>query len=192
MAYGGRLSEAPGGPTGLLHLPYLRGSGPPSKDPTVKGSLFGIDERLSVSTWLKGVIEGLCCESRRILDGMAVPEAASVTVIGGGVNNPYWLQVKADVMGRVLIVPRAAEAVAQGAAMLAGVAAGLYEDPREGASVMSPPAVTITPDPRLSRGYDDWYRNAYLKAWQTNRDVQKALGEFASRSTEPKAASPGS
>ena len=94
-----RLGEASAGPTGLLHLPYLRGSGPPHKDPTAKGALFGIFEGVSASTWLKAVIEGLCCESRRILDAMAVPEGESVTVIGGGTNNRHWLQLKADVLG---------------------------------------------------------------------------------------------
>ena len=65
--------------------------------------------------------------------------------------------------------------------MLAGVAAGLYEDPREGASVMAPPVFTVAPDSRLSQGYDHWYRNVYLTAWQANRAVEQALVEFESK-----------
>ena len=79
-----RLNEAPEGPTGRVHLPYLRGTGPPEKDPVARGALFGIDESMTVSVWLKATLEGLCAESRRIVAAMAVPEEATVTVIGGG------------------------------------------------------------------------------------------------------------
>lgn len=171
-----RLNEAPEGPTGRVHLPYLRGTGPPEKDPVARGALFGIDESMTVSVWLKATLEGLCAESRRIVAAMAVPEEATVTVIGGGAQNPHWLRIKADVLGRVLIVPETNEAVAQGAAMLAGVAAGLYEDPLEGAKTMAPAARVIRPDPRASERYDRWYRDVYLTAWRAHRDVERAMG----------------
>lgn len=174
-----RLDEAPPGPTGVVHLPYLRGSGPPQKDPAARGVLFGIGENLTIPVWLKAVLEGLCAESRRILDGMALPPDTPVTVIGGGTSNPHWLQIKADILGRILVVPGANEAVAQGAAMLAGVAAGLFESAREGAKAMAPPARVIRPDPGTSERYDRWYRSVYLTAWRAHREVEEAQAAFA-------------
>ena len=51
--------------------------------------------------------------------------------IGGAVNNAFWMQNKADVVGRPIEVPELDEAVPLGAAILAGIGVGLYRDEQD-------------------------------------------------------------
>lgn len=173
------LEQAPSGSTGLLYLPYLRGSAPPKKDPAAKAMLFGISERLDEATWMKAIIEGLACEFRRVLDDLPVAQGGAVTAIGGGTSNPYWLQLKADVANRRLLVPAVVEAVAQGAALLAGVAAGVYTSAEEGAAAVMQSERLIDPNPQAAMVYDRWYREMYLPAWTASLDLQKRLRAFS-------------
>lgn len=188
------LEKAPSGPSGLLYLPYLRGSAPPNKDREARAVLAGITENLDPATWMKGIIEGLACEFRRTLDDM-VPlnadilnasdartrGAGPVSVIGGGTRNPFWMQLKADVSNRPLIVPDVPEAVTQGAAILSGVAAGVYKDAPEGASAMLGNERIIEPNPQSVSVYGRWYEEVYLPAVYHTTDIQRRMKEFGTR-----------
>ena len=55
-------------------------------------------------------------------------ELSSITVLGGGARNALWRQLKADVSGKRVRTVCDPECVARGAAMLAGIGAGIYED----------------------------------------------------------------
>jgi xylulokinase len=48
--------------------------------------------------------------------------------VGGGAQNRLWTQIKADVWGKVILTPRLQEGACLGAAMVGGVAAGIYGD----------------------------------------------------------------
>jgi len=94
-----------------------------------------------------------------------------IRVVGGGSRSPLWLQIKADVTGRTVRVVRG-ETTSAGAAMLAGVASGLFTDLPEAASRM----VRIAPEPVVPRPetrerYEDAYR-AYRRLYD---GVEQAL-----------------
>lgn len=171
------LDQCRPGPTGILHLPYLRGSGPPAKEPADGAVWVGITESAAKEESMKAVLEGLACEFRRMLEDLPAPPAV-VSVIGGGAQNPHWLRLKATVTGRTLFVPDAEEAVTQGAAILAGTAAGIYDSPKVGAGAMMGDQKTIEPDPDHMEAYDLWYRTVYLLAYQRLREVQRAMRQF--------------
>ena len=51
-----------------------------------------------------------------------------VIAVGGGAQNRLWTQIKADVWGKVILTPRLQEGACLGAAMIGGVATGIYPD----------------------------------------------------------------
>jgi xylulokinase len=127
-AYDLMLADAPPGPTGLMVLPHFAGSGTPTLDTTSKGAILGLTFAANRATLAKAILEGLTFELRINLDllrhaGITIDELHAV---GGGARSPLWLQLKADIGGVPLRVPQVTEAACLGAALLAGVACGVY------------------------------------------------------------------
>jgi sugar (pentulose or hexulose) kinase len=90
-------------------------------------------------------------------------------VAGGAAKSSLWMQTLVDVVGVALRVPATAETSVLGAAMLAGVAAGLFTLP-EGQARLLRPGATFRPDPERQRRYDALYRrycqlDAMLLPW---------------------------
>lgn len=118
-------------PSGILYFPYLTGSGAPTPDQHVRASFVGLSRSSTRADLLKAVIEGTAYEAERLrraaehLTGAAIAE---LIAIGGGTHNRYWLQVKADVSGCTVRVPRMREATLLGAALAAGIGCGIYAD----------------------------------------------------------------
>jgi xylulokinase len=129
-AYDLLLAEAAPGPTGLLFLPHFSGSGTPVWDTSSKGAVLGLTFATTQATLAKALLEGLTFELRHNLDllkaaGIPITELHAV---GGGARSPLWLRLKADICQIPLRVPAVTEAACLGAALLAGVAAGVYPD----------------------------------------------------------------
>jgi xylulokinase len=144
------FDAVPGGPTGVLVLPYLNGRQTPAPDPAARHRVIGPwPDRAVLAT---AVLEGLCLHTRWMLDEQArlAGPGDTVFLFGGAVaGNPAWTSIKARVLpGRLRVVP-AAEPVATGAALVAAVRAGLVDGPG--------PALPSEPAPRSDGAYDDMY-----------------------------------
>jgi xylulokinase len=129
-AYNLILADAPAEATGLLVLPHFSGSGTPWLDTSSKGAILGLTFATTRPIMAKAVLEGLTFELRVNLDllreaGVKINELHAV---GGGARSRLWLQLKADICQVPLRVPQVTEAACLGAALLAGVAAGVYPD----------------------------------------------------------------
>ena len=59
---------------------------------------------------------------------MAAPRSRQVRVSGGGAKSPLWRQILADVMNAEMVTVNTTEGAAYGAALLAGVGAGVWHD----------------------------------------------------------------
>ncbi|WP_276357167.1 FGGY-family carbohydrate kinase [Cohnella caldifontis] len=116
-------------PSGIVYFPYLSGSGAPLPDPDAKAAFLGLTARLGQADLLKAVLEGTAYEMESIrraaerIAGMAIEQSVAT---GGGVRNRHWLQIKANVSGRRIRVADHPETALLGAAMLAGIGAGVY------------------------------------------------------------------
>jgi xylulokinase len=124
------LADAPPGPTDLFVLPHFAGSGTPWFDTSSRGAILGLTFADTQATIAKAILEGLTFELRINLDllrgaGITIHELRAV---GGGSRSPLWLQLKTDICQTPLRVPQVTEAACLGAALLAGVAAGIYSD----------------------------------------------------------------
>jgi xylulokinase len=121
-------TAAPGS-DGLLYLPYLYGERSPHLDPRARGAFVGLTASHGGAQLTRAVLEGVVLSLRQSLEIIA--ELAPVNEIratGGGARSPFWVQLQADIYGRPVSVMAVEEGAAYGAALLAGVAAGVFED----------------------------------------------------------------
>jgi len=121
----------PPGAGGVLFLPYLSGERTPRFDPGARGAWVGLGLDHGRGHLLRAALEGVAFALREGLEaleeaGTPVPE---LRLAGGGTASDLWRRLLADVLGRPLLpLPEALASVAsaRGAALLAGVAAGVY------------------------------------------------------------------
>jgi sugar (pentulose or hexulose) kinase len=76
--------------------------------------------------------------------------------VSGGAGLAAWNQIKADITG-IPVVRVAGDSTAAGAAMLAGLGAGLYRDPAEAVAAGYRPARTAEPNPVNRALYEELY-----------------------------------
>lgn len=120
--------QAPAGAEGLLFLPYLSGERTPHGDPHARGVFCGLTLRHGKSHLVRAVVEGVTFgmrDSLEIIRALGLP-ASEVYATGGGARSPFWRQVQADVYGVPVVPEQAGEGPALGAALLAGVGAGVF------------------------------------------------------------------
>lgn len=129
-ALAAEAGQSPPGSRGCRFLPHLTGMvHPPAA--TVRAAWLGLGLGHRRPDLLRAVIEGLALEAALNLTTMARLAAQPlrrVLAIGGGARNELWLQIKAATLPCPLEVHPVAEATALGAAVLAGLAAGVYPD----------------------------------------------------------------
>ena len=125
-------AEAAGrGAHDLYFNPSLAGGCSLDPTPALRGAFANLDLRHTRGDVIRAVMEGVAFGLKRALDELArlAPVAEPLTLVGGGANSPLWRQIYADVYGRR--VARAAigqQAAALGAALVAGVGAGVWPD----------------------------------------------------------------
>ena len=120
--------QLPEGMSPVMFLPHLNGSGTPKCDLRSKGAIVGLTLGTTRADIAKAALEGLTFELLMNLETMAtcgIP-VRELVAVGGGAKSAPWLQLKADILNRPLRTLRCGEAACLGAAMLAGVAAGVY------------------------------------------------------------------
>ena len=132
LDYDALLDEAapvPPGSEGLVFLPYLTGERTPHADPHAQGAFVGLTPRHTRGHLTRAVLESVAFGLRdnfRLLEDVGLPSPRQVRISGGGAQSPLWRQMLADVLGVELVSVQTAEGAAYGAALLAGVGAGLW------------------------------------------------------------------
>lgn len=130
---------APAGSEGLFFLPYLTGERSPHPDPLARGAFIGMTSRHGRGHMTRAVLEGVAFglkDSFTLIAQAGLPEQFEVRVSGGGAKSPVWQQIIADVLGAPLVNINTTEGGAFGAAILASVAAGAFEDAASACAAM--------------------------------------------------------
>jgi len=158
-AYDLMLNDATADPTPLLVLPHFSGSGTPWFDTQSKGAIVGLTFNTRRADLAKAMLEGLTYELRVNLDLLKAGGIAIETLraIGGGAKSAGWLQLKADITGIPVTAPEITEAAGFGAALLAGVGAGVFEDAAGAAERFLRFRSEYAPDARRQRLYNERY-----------------------------------
>ena len=124
-------SAVPPGSGGLIFLPYLSGERAPIWNPRAKGAFFGLQAHCTRAHLARAVLEGVAYALESILQVMREHGAiaGNVRVVGGGTRSDLWMRILADVYGCPIEIPQHAESsTALGAAVIAGVGVGLFEN----------------------------------------------------------------
>ncbi|MEZ5863360.1 MAG: FGGY family carbohydrate kinase [Geminicoccaceae bacterium] len=179
--YATLMAEAeavPPGSLGALFLPQLRLGTPPHIDGHARGAFLGLSTDITRGCLFRAVLEGIAADSRLCVEGMLrllpAEPPREVRVIGGLTRNALYMAIRSAVAGRPLGIVDLPDGVAAGAALLAGLGAGLHPTLAAGLAAMRPPEREITPDAALAGLYDRLVREAYAPAYPTVQSLHEA------------------
>jgi xylulokinase len=145
-----------------LFMPHLYGCDSPENDPESKGAFLGITASVSKADMLYALIEGVNFQSVSLVHSMEKTissEFKNIHAIGTISTNNYIMQQKADILGRSIWVDtKNTEAVCLGAAMLAGVGAGIFTNVFESYRCLDNTLTEIRPKSEMYDFYSERYR----------------------------------
>lgn len=175
---------APPGAGGLLFLPYLQGERSPVWDPFARGVFCGLKLTSSKRDMLRAVLEGVAYAIRQnmeIIEGLGAVRVREILTMGGSAKSRVWNRIKASVLGKPVRPLEFGETSLLGAAMLAGIAAGVYKDAPDAVSHTRTFAAgePILPM-REHRGAYDRLFAAYLELYRKLRPAFPRLAQALS------------
>ena len=171
------------GAGGAIFVPDLRGRLLPIPDPFSRGSWFGLTADHDHATLYRALLEGLAFEARQSIDGLegiaGIPKINAIRAIGGNTQNDVLMRIKASVYQQPITATVMPEAVSLGAALLGGVAAGIW--PTVGAAVrgLSVTYDRIEPVAAWAERYERIYQDVYRHAYAALRPLNHALRSLA-------------
>jgi xylulokinase len=152
--------DAPPGSDGVLFLPTLSGSTAPRWNDRMRGAFAGLAMNHDIGQLARAVLEGCAYALRDIVERFTAMGIGGdeIRVVGGGARSATWLQIKADVTGRPMRALHGDAATSTGAAMLAGIATGMFGDAAEAAACcVRTAAQPVLPRPETHEIYADGY-----------------------------------
>ena len=160
-------STAPPGSNGVIFLPYIAGERAPVWNPDARGAFAGLTLRTTVHDFLRGALEGVAFNLRQIMEVVgptAVGANVPILTAGGPARMSLWNQIKADVFGRRVAVPREPEVGIGGAAMVAATGLEWHSSLLAAARAMRPELTFMDPEPQNTEIYESAY-GRYLRLY---------------------------
>src|SRR6266705_4530900 len=167
--------SVPAGSDGLLFLPYLQGERTPHLDAYARGGWIGLTARHDRRHLIRSVLEGVAFSLKDcfgILREQGL-QLEQMRATGGGAKSPLWREIITDVLGVELVTTNATEGPAFGAALLAGVASGVYPSVQQACEQTVRIVERSEPNAQVVQ--------AYAKAYETYRALYPALKPIISR-----------
>ena len=164
--------QAPAGSGGVTFLPYMAGERSPIWNPNACGVFFGLNFGTTREQIIRACMEGVAYALRHNLETAeeAGARAETLRAMGGSANSRIWTQIKADVTRRGIEVPASDTATTLGAAMLAGVGTGVWQDFEEAARQTVHVRKRYMPDPENEAVYDRGYET-YRRLYENLKDM---------------------
>lgn len=169
-------AELAPGSDGLIMIPHLQGSGPPDVDNNAKGVFFGITLAHHKPHFTRAIMESIVMILRRMMEAMGELGVSfeDIIALGGGSKSSYWCQMKADATGLpVKLMSTNESSACLGAAILAGVASGIWPSYEEAADTLIRPEYIYAPTLGVKPAYDDLYDRS-MALWHAIRPLFKA------------------
>jgi glycerol kinase len=116
---------------GVYFVPALVGLGAPHWDSQARGLLTGITQATGRAEIVRAALEGIAYQTRELVEAMEADSGESLQelrVDGGAAANNFLMQFQADILGKRLVRPEDTETTALGAAYLAGLATGFFQN----------------------------------------------------------------
>ena len=170
-------AASPPGAGGTVFLPHLSGSTCPVIDPDSMGTFAGLRSRTTRGDMLRAIVEGLDFQFLDILRAVERglgTTASRLVAVGGATRNAFWMQSKADAVGKPIEAPEIEEATPLGAAMLAGIGVGVYRDLEDAYAHVRRPGRVWEPDAALAPRYAEAFE-AYRRLYPALRDLHREI-----------------
>ena len=139
------LLRTSGDAAGVVCVPALQGLGTPTWDAATRGALFGIALGTTRADLARAVVDGVL---HQVVDALDVLRPGLVRLDGGLARSPWIVQRLADLAGVRVERTSRPDSTAIGAAMLAGLAAGVWESaaeiPEIAADLVAEPALSVS------------------------------------------------
>jgi xylulokinase len=174
------IAKVPAGADRLLFLPYLAGERSPIWDPDARGAFVGLTLNHGAREMSRAVVESAAYAVRDVIEVMeeAGAPVCDLRITGRPSRSPVWNQVKADVTGRRILVPAAADPDLAGDACLALFGLGDYGSIAAAADSIAKVGVVFEPDPAALRVYDELFP-LYRETYRGLRPVFAALAHLS-------------
>ncbi len=166
------------GSDGLRVLPHLQGSGPPDTNSSAKGAILNVTLAHSKAHFARAIMEGVTVVLLRMIEatralGVNVEEIRSLS---GGAKSSAWCQIKADASGLPVHTMKTTDVAAcLGAAILAGVGAGVWPSVADTASRFAEYDLEYKPDPGRKPLYDRMLVEYKLLMDELSSSFQRSL-----------------
>lgn len=157
------LKEAesiPAGSEGLQFLPYLSGERTPHPDPLARSAFIGLTLRHSRAHMTRAVLEGVAFglkDSFTLIQNAGLGSLTQIRASGGGTKGALWRRIMASVLGTELVTVTTTEGGAYGAALLAGVGAGVWSDVSSACRQSIRITGSTSPDEKEAQTYHESY-----------------------------------
>jgi len=161
------------GSGGVIFLPYMMGERSPLWHTNARGVFFGLSLATPRAALVRAILEGTAFALRHNMEVAlrAGAEVREVRSVGGCSRSDLWNQIKADVLGRPLLLPRTSVGSPFGAAVVAGMGVGVFPDVRKSLLEMVQLDRRFEPNPAN--------HERYARNYQVFRDIYEHLkGDF--------------
>ncbi len=163
---------------GPLWLPHLIGSGTPEGDRFSLGAAVGLRPEHTRGDLFRGLLESLAFWLRHNVEAMTAltgQTPGEVILLGGVTRLRLLSQLKADCLNLPVIEPEVPEAAATGAALLAGLGAGVFPDLAAACASVQAGRRVFIPDPAHAAHYARLYES-YMKLYPALSPIHHGLG----------------
>jgi len=149
---------SPLGAHGLIALPYFAGERTPLNDPLARGMFAGLTLSHTRADLYRALLEGVGYGIRHNIEAMVGAGAPPqrLLAVGGGTQNPLWLQIVSDITGLAQSVPARRQGACYGDAILAAIGAGLLDGTSQIGGWVRP-ELTIEPNAQAHERYGEYY-----------------------------------
>lgn len=174
------IENVSAGSDGLIFTPYIQGERTPYNDSSIRGSFVGMDISHKLDNFVRAVLEGITYslkDSLVIIDGDGLNPVDTMVSVGGGAKNKTWLQIQADIFNKNIVTLEIENGPSTGAAMLAAVGAGYYDDFRACAKDFVKYKETYQPNPENVKIYDKYYE-VYRMVYPNTKEISKKLSDI--------------
>jgi len=170
---------APPGSLGVYFLPHLRTANPGYDDPHSRATFVGLTFDAKRGALYRALLEGLAYEARyslaSLLPYLSDTQIERIVATGGGTRNGLLMRIKASVYNQPLRVVSIDEATALGAAMLAGLGAGIYTDVADAVRSVRYTTTVIEPEAAAASFYERGFHQVYCALYPSVRELHHAI-----------------
>jgi len=161
-------NKIPVGADGLIMLPHLMGAGSPEFNSEAKGVFAGVKMGMTKAHFTRAILESVVCMIHRniqimIEQGISIRE---INVLGGGSKSSAWVQMLANMTGISVNTLMISDNAATGAALLAGVGTGIFEDLNRACQLSVKSQTRFEPDILAHEQYKKVY-SKYIQLYQS-------------------------